>query len=76
MIDLYEEKVKRMSDEELIYECNFYGALMEFLATSNTKMSKPQKLRALMALKEATTRTGLEEERATLETAIKVLRLF
>lgn len=73
MKNLYLEKLKRMSDEELIDECEKMGKIMERLSP----MTKEEKSRAYMCFRFVAARPDISEDnRIMLQTALKVLRLL
>ena len=73
MKHLYLEKLKRMSAEELLKECEVQGKVME----NNHPMTKEEKARAYMCFKFAHARGNLsQEDKDMLALAIRVLRLL
>lgn len=76
MLDLYLEKIKRMSDEGLMRECEHHGRVMEKAALSVNLMSASEKFRATTAFTEASKREGLASDRDMMLVALRVLRLL
>jgi len=70
-IDLYEAKLKRMSNTDLLRECIVFLSAME-----QGGLSKDNKIRATKVFKEGAGRQDLEISRDDLLVALKVLKFF
>ncbi len=70
-IDLYQKRLSKMSDSEIMNECVFHGKVME-----HGFKNKSEKIRARQAFEAAAARPSLESEREMLLTATRVLRLL
>lgn len=72
MRHLYLEKLKRLSKEDLLTECNLHGKKME-----HGNMTRADKDRALMCFRYAMKMEELAlDDRMMLATAVRVLRLM
>ena len=72
MKNLYLEKLKRMTLDKLLDECEMHGRKME-----QPVMMKEEKFRALLCFKYALTKKEIaEEDQAMLRTAIRILRIL
>lgn len=76
MKNLYEERCKRLSDQELLLECEQHGRVMEKRACNNELLTKGQKERAILCFTEAASRESLKEDHDLILTALRVLRLL
>jgi hypothetical protein len=70
-VSLYGRKLAKMSDYDLLKECETHGKTME-----RGSMTRSEKIRAKEAFKVASERESLSNERELLLTALRVLRLF
>ena len=73
MTNLYIERLKRMSDDELLTECEKMGRIMERQAP----MTKEEKHRAYICFRFVAARPDIgDDNRRMLATALRVLRLL
>jgi hypothetical protein len=71
--NLYTEKLKKMSEDELLNEIEKHGKIME----RKEPMTKDEKARALMCFRYAMNLPDIgNENRLMLATAIRVLRIL
>lgn len=71
MTNLYDEKLYRLSDEDLMAEAAMHGKIME-----RGWLTKEEKIRAIACFTLASQRETLIDEREVLLTALRVMRLF
>lgn len=71
IVDLYQHKLKSMSDDQIKMESLAHATTME-----RGNLSKIEKIRAEQCFVEAVTRDTLEAEREIFKAALRVLRLF
>lgn len=69
--DLYPEKLKRMSDGELLSECEKHGRIME-----RGSMTPGDKMRAYQCFSYAAKHPALEDMHDLFKTALRVLRIL
>lgn len=69
--DLYPEKLKRMTEGELLSECEMHGRVME-----RGSMTQIQKVRAYQCFTYAAKHPKLEDMHELFKTALKVLRIL
>ena len=71
--NLYLEKLRRMTDEQLVDECAKMGKIME----KREPMKKEDKIRAYVAFKYTAGRPGIDEDnKRILLMGMKVLRIL
>jgi hypothetical protein len=73
MQNLYLERLKRMSDDQLVEETNKHGKIME----TKSPMSKEEKVRAYCCFRFMVARPDLDPDtKQMLLTALRVLKLL